>query len=172
MWCWWAVVLLQTAVFGHVIPRCEVQLSWSGRCADYADIAGNVQHEREGLGLKNCCPAWSKARVTPGKQEHWTRWDNVENRKCSWRDESSMETQSLSFTVRATYDVLPTSAKHHDRVINILMAILEDKWTAINSTTTSIQPPWTWCLCLWRGLKQPGAALHHLKVASCAYEGA
>ncbi|XP_078458809.1 uncharacterized protein LOC144723905 [Lampetra planeri] len=102
----------------------------------HADIVGHVQQGRGGLGLTSRA-AWSKATaperrkmvvqevrhqeeaarwakaVSLAKQEQWTRWDSVEKRKISWKDLWAMEARRLSFSIRATYDVLPTPVNLH-----------------------------------------------------------
>ncbi|KAL6484312.1 hypothetical protein MHYP_G00063570 [Metynnis hypsauchen] len=103
----------------------------------HADIVGNVQQGRGGLGLTTSRPAWRSAApparrkmvveevrrqeeaarwakaVALGKQGRWTRWEGVEKRKMSWRDVWAMDVKSLSFTIRATYDVLPSPTNLH-----------------------------------------------------------
>ncbi|KAL6460670.1 hypothetical protein MHYP_G00306360 [Metynnis hypsauchen] len=103
----------------------------------HADIVGNVQQGRGGLGLTTSRPAWRSAApparrkmvveevrrqeeaarwakaVALGKQGRWTRWEGVEKRKMSWRDVWAMDAKSLSFTIRATYDVLPSPTNLH-----------------------------------------------------------
>jgi hypothetical protein len=102
----------------------------------HADIVGHVQQGRGGLGLTSRA-AWSKATaperrkmvvqevrhqeeaarwakaVSLAKQGQWTRWDSVEKRKISWKDLWAMEARRLSFSIRATYDVLPTPVNLH-----------------------------------------------------------
>ncbi|KAL6468443.1 hypothetical protein MHYP_G00241200 [Metynnis hypsauchen] len=103
----------------------------------HADIVGNVQQGRGGLGLTTSRPAWRSAApparrkmvveevrrqeeaarwakaVALGKQGRWTRWEGVEKRKMSWRDVWAMDAKSLSFTIKATYDVLPSPTNLH-----------------------------------------------------------
>lgn len=103
----------------------------------HADIVGHVQQGRGGFGLTATPPTWSKATaperrkmvveevrhqeeaarwakaVSLGKQGQWTRWDSVERRKISWKDMWAMEARQLSFSIRATYDVLPTPVNLH-----------------------------------------------------------
>ena len=103
----------------------------------HADIVGNVQQGRGGFGLTATPPAWSKATaperrkmvveevrhqeeagrwakaVSLAKQGQWTRWDSVERRKISWKDMWAMEARQLSFSIRATYDILPTPVNLH-----------------------------------------------------------
>ena len=51
--------------------------------------------------------------VALGRQGLWTRWESVERKRLSWRDVWAMEARSLSFAIRATYDVLPTPTNLH-----------------------------------------------------------
>ncbi len=46
--------------------------------------------------------------VSQSKQGQWTNWENLEQRKLTWKDLWEMEGSRLSFIIRATYDVLPT----------------------------------------------------------------
>lgn len=64
-----------------------------------------VRHQEEAA-------RWAKA-VSLGKQGQWTRWDSVEKRKISWKDLWAMEAKRLSFSIRATYDLLPTPNNLH-----------------------------------------------------------
>ena len=98
----------------------------------HRDIVGRVQEGRGGLGLGASTPAWSKANpserrklvvqevrreeeagrrakaVAQAKQGQWMAWEGVEKRKISWKELWEMETFRASFTIRATYDVLPS----------------------------------------------------------------
>ncbi|KAK0148173.1 hypothetical protein N1851_012107 [Merluccius polli] len=55
----------------------------------------------------------SARAVSQAKQGRWMRWDGVERRKITWSELWNMESNMLSFTIRATYDVLPTPANLH-----------------------------------------------------------
>ena len=100
----------------------------------HRDIVGRVQEGRSGLGLGASTPAWSKANpserrklvvqevhreeeagrrakaVAQAKQGQWMAWEGVKMRKIYWKDLWEMETLRASFTIRATYDVLPSPA--------------------------------------------------------------
>jgi hypothetical protein len=97
----------------------------------HGDILGHVQQGRYGFGLGTSRPTWHKAipaerrklvvaefrhqqeaercakAVSQAKQGQWTTWENLENRKLTWKDLWEMEGSQISF-IRATYDVLPT----------------------------------------------------------------
>lgn len=94
------------------------------------DIVGHVQQRRGGLVLGMITPPWQKASTTErqamvveevhrqkeaarsskavaqAKQGCWKRWKGVEKRKLTWSELWGMESNRLSFIVRATYDVL------------------------------------------------------------------
>ncbi len=98
----------------------------------HRDIIGIVQQGRGGLGLGESRPSWHRAApaqrrrlvveevrrqeqatrcakaVSQAKQGQWMRWEGVERRKFSWRELMGMEAFHISFTLRATYDVLPS----------------------------------------------------------------
>ncbi len=98
----------------------------------HGDIVGQVQQGRGGFGLGTSRPIWKKATstqrrtlivaevrqqeeavrctkaVSQSKQGQWTNWENLEQRKLTWKDLWEMEGSRLSFIIRATYDVLPT----------------------------------------------------------------
>ncbi|XP_016090515.1 polycystic kidney disease protein 1-like 2 [Sinocyclocheilus grahami] len=98
----------------------------------HRDIVGKVQYGREGLRLGIITPKWQKATakeqrhlvveevrrqeeatrcakaVFQAQQGCWMRWEGIEQCKITWRELWSMETNRLSFIVRATYDVLPS----------------------------------------------------------------
>ena len=100
----------------------------------HSDIVGQVQSGRAGFGLGKRRTPWNKASpaerrklvveeirqqeesdrrskaVSQVKQGQWMNWEGVERRKISWRDLWNMEAASLSFRIRASYDVLPTPA--------------------------------------------------------------
>ncbi|KAE8295057.1 hypothetical protein D5F01_LYC05980 [Larimichthys crocea] len=100
-------------------------------------IVGQVQHGRGGPGLGATTPTWQKATpaerrrlvveevhhqeeadrgaraVSQAKQGCWMGWDGVERRKITWSELWNMESNMLSFTIRATYDVLPSPANLH-----------------------------------------------------------
>ncbi|KAM4567620.1 uncharacterized protein V3H82_011871 [Fundulus diaphanus] len=100
----------------------------------HRDIVGHVQEGWSGLGLGTSKPTWSKANpaqkrklvvqevrreqeaarrtqaVAQAKQGQWMAWEGVEKRKLSWKDLWEMEAFRASFTIRATYDVLPSPA--------------------------------------------------------------
>ncbi len=92
---------------------------------------GQVQQGRGGLRLRATTPTWQKATpaehrrlvveevrhqeeadrcaraVSQAKQGRWMRWEGVERRKITWSELWNTESNMLSFTIRATYDVLP-----------------------------------------------------------------
>ncbi|KAE8284702.1 hypothetical protein D5F01_LYC16135 [Larimichthys crocea] len=93
-----------TLATGHKwIPTRAVEEATAA--LSHADIVGNVQQGRGGLGLTTSCPAWRSATaparrkmvveevrrqeeaarwakaVTLGKQGRWTRWEGVERRR-------------------------------------------------------------------------------------------
>ena len=98
----------------------------------HRDVVGHVQQGRGGFGLGNVTPLWRKASATErrtmvveevrrqeeatrrsqavaqAKQGRWMRWEGVEKRKLTWSELWGMESNRLSFIVRATYDVLPS----------------------------------------------------------------
>lgn len=49
----------------------------------------------------------SAKAVSLAKQGQWMRWEGLEKRKLSWKELWEMETNNISFIIRATYDVLP-----------------------------------------------------------------
>ena len=103
----------------------------------HRDIVGHVQHGRGGLGLEATTPTWQKATpaerrhmvveevrhqeeaarcataVSQAQQGRWMKWEGVERRKITWSDLWSMESNRLSFIIRATYDVLPSPTNLH-----------------------------------------------------------
>ncbi|KAK0148024.1 hypothetical protein N1851_012273 [Merluccius polli] len=89
----------------------------------HRDIVGQVQHGRGGLAerrrlvveeVRHQEEADKSARaVSQAKQGRWMKWDGVERRKITWSELWNMESNMLSFTIRATYDVLPTPANLH-----------------------------------------------------------
>ncbi|KAK0145336.1 hypothetical protein N1851_015756 [Merluccius polli] len=115
----------------------EVAVQEATAALRHADIVGHVQQGRGGFGLTPSRPTWNKATaperrkmvvqevrhqeeaarqakaVSLSKQGQWTRWDSVERRKISWKDLWAMEVRRLSFSIRATYDVLPTPVNLH-----------------------------------------------------------
>lgn len=102
-----------------------------------ADIVGQVQHGRKGLGYGESRQVWQKAppverrkmvvgeirrqeehrrsaiAVSQARQGQWTNWEGVEQRRVTWRDIWNMDGKRLSFLVRAAYDVLPTPKNLH-----------------------------------------------------------
>lgn len=42
------------------------------------------------------------------RQGRWTNWESLERKRLSWHDIWQMEGVRLSFTIRATYDLLPS----------------------------------------------------------------
>ncbi|KAJ8016900.1 hypothetical protein DPEC_G00012150 [Dallia pectoralis] len=100
----------------------------------HRDIIGNVQQGRGGLGLGDSRPSWPRAApdqrrrlvveevrrheqatrclkaISQAKQGQWTRWEGVERRKLSWRELMGMEAFHISFILRATYNVLPSTS--------------------------------------------------------------
>lgn len=99
----------------------------------FRDVVGHVQHGRAGFGLIPKTPLWHKATsvqkrqlvveevrrqeegerhakaVSMAKQGRWTNWEGLEKKKLSWHDIWQMEGARLSFVIRATYDLLPSS---------------------------------------------------------------
>ncbi len=51
--------------------------------------------------------------VSQAKQGRWMRWEGVERRKITWSEMLNTESNMLSFTIRATYDVLPSPTNLH-----------------------------------------------------------
>ncbi len=51
--------------------------------------------------------------VSQAKQGRWMRWEGVERRKITWSELWNTESNILSFTIRATYDVLPSPTNLH-----------------------------------------------------------
>ena len=98
----------------------------------HRDVVGHVQQGRAGFGLGPMTPRWHKAStierrtlvveevrrqeeaarrakaVAQAKQGRWMRWEGVERKKLSWSELWGMESNRLSFIIRATYDVLPS----------------------------------------------------------------
>ena len=96
------------------------------------DIVGQVQHERAGFWLDTNRLTWHRATpaqkrglvvkeiqwpekaeqyakaFSQAKQDQWTRWENLDHRKLSWRDLWEMEGGKLSFIIKAIYNVLPS----------------------------------------------------------------
>ncbi|MDF4259815.1 hypothetical protein P3388_26120, partial [Vibrio parahaemolyticus] len=122
----------------------------------HAEIVGNVQFGRGGLGLCSGKPVWNKAGlkdkrklvveqirrqeeivrgakvVAQAKQGQWLNWESVEKRKLSWRDLWSMEENRIRFLVGATYDVLPTPQ-------NLKLWVNEDPSCPLCSRTASLK---------------------------------
>lgn len=76
--------------------------------------------------------------VSLAKQGQWTRWDSVEKRRISWKDVWAMEARQLSFTIRATYNILPTP-------VNLHQWFGEDSGCALCSTPASLRHILTGC---------------------------
>lgn len=98
----------------------------------HRDVVGHVQQGRAGFGLGSVTPRWQKASITErrtlvveevrrqeeaarctkavaqAKQGRWMRWEGVERNKLNWSELWGMESNRLSFIIRATYDVLPS----------------------------------------------------------------
>ena len=47
------------------------------------------------------------------KQGAWTKWESAKDRTDTWGDLKHLETQKLSFLIKAVYDVLPTPVNLH-----------------------------------------------------------
>ena len=47
--------------------------------------------------------------VTQAKQCAWTKWDDIEPIKLSWKSLIAMEPLAISFLLRSTYDLLPNA---------------------------------------------------------------
>lgn len=52
--------------------------------------------------------------VSLAKQGQWTRWEGLERRELSWRQLWEMEASTISFIIRAIYDVLPSPKNLQD----------------------------------------------------------
>ncbi|KAL6462976.1 hypothetical protein MHYP_G00293980 [Metynnis hypsauchen] len=103
----------------------------------HRDIIGHVQQGRGGFGLGAMPPTWGKASpaerrcmvveeirrqeeaaryaraVSQPQQGRWMRWNGTAKKKISWSELWSMESNRLSFIIKATYDILPTPANLH-----------------------------------------------------------
>ncbi|KAL6462328.1 hypothetical protein MHYP_G00287500 [Metynnis hypsauchen] len=51
--------------------------------------------------------------VSQPQQGRWMRWNGTAKKKISWSELWSMESNRLSFIIKATYDILPTPANLH-----------------------------------------------------------
>ncbi|XP_061886207.1 uncharacterized protein LOC133636324 isoform X3 [Entelurus aequoreus] len=60
--------------------------------------------------LKLC---YTDQAVSQAQQGRWMRWEGVERRTITWSEIWSMESNRLSFIIRATYDVLPSPTNLH-----------------------------------------------------------
>ncbi|KAK7929282.1 hypothetical protein WMY93_005677 [Mugilogobius chulae] len=98
----------------------------------HRDIMGHVQQGRGGFGLGVMTPLWESASsaerrhmvveevrrqeeaarcakaVSQAQQGRWMRWDGIAKKKISWSELWNMESNRLSFVIRATYDILPS----------------------------------------------------------------
>ncbi|KAL7400082.1 hypothetical protein ABVT39_006308 [Epinephelus coioides] len=109
----------------------------------HRDVVGHVQQGRGGFGLGTVTPLWQKAPATKRRtmvveevrrqeeadrrsravaqatQGSWMKWEGVEKRKLTWSELWGMESNRLSFIVRAkkrpilppVYD--PSNAQTH-----------------------------------------------------------
>ncbi|KAG5277490.1 hypothetical protein AALO_G00118230 [Alosa alosa] len=68
-------------------------------------VINKLRHQEEAA---RCATAVSQAQ-----QGRWTKWEGVERRNITWSDLWSMESNRLSFIIRATYDVLPSPTNLH-----------------------------------------------------------
>ena len=128
------------AIVRKVVPNPTKGRKWNPRMAvqeaeaslRHAEIVGNVQLGRGGLGLGSGKPVWNRAdpkikrkrvveqvrrqeeivrsarAVSQAKQGQWLNWEGVEKRKLSWRELWGMEESRIRFLIGATYDVLPS----------------------------------------------------------------
>ncbi len=119
----------------------------------HRDIVGQVQQSRGGLGLGATTPTWQKATpaerrrlvveevrhqeeadrwaraVSQAKQGRWMRWDGVERRKITWSELWNTESNMLSFTIRATYHVLPSPTNLHlERIQPVSSVLPQEPW--------------------------------------------
>ncbi|KAK7898520.1 hypothetical protein WMY93_019373 [Mugilogobius chulae] len=93
---------------------------------------GHVQQGRGVFGLGVMTPLWESASsaerrhmvveevrrqeeaarcakaVSQAQQGRWMRWDGIAKKKVSWSELWNMESNRLSFIIRATYDILPS----------------------------------------------------------------
>ena len=49
--------------------------------------------------------------VTKAKQCAWTKWNDIEPIKLSWKSLIAVEPLAISFLLRSTYDLLPNATK-------------------------------------------------------------
>ncbi|ROL50296.1 hypothetical protein DPX16_19100 [Anabarilius grahami] len=124
----------QDAIIQAAAPRLATERNWTPTEAiqqakstlRHGDIVGQMQKGRGFFGLGTSRPIWYKATftqrrklivaelrqkeekaVSQSKQEKI--WENLEQRKLTWKDLREMEGSRLTFIIRATYDVLPTT---------------------------------------------------------------
>ncbi len=139
----------------------------------HQDIVGQVQQGRGGLGLGVTTPTWQKATpaerrrlvveevrhqeeadrcaraVSQAKQGRWMRWEGVERRKITWSELWNIESNMLSFTIRATYDVLPSPTNLHlwfgeDPACLQCLAPATLKHILVGCKTSLMQGRYTW----------------------------
>ncbi len=139
----------------------------------HRDIVGQVQQGRGGLGLGATTPTWQKATpaerrrlvveevrhqeeadrcaraVSQAKQGRWMRWEGVERRKITWSELWNIESNMLSFTIRATYDVLPSPTNLHlwfgeDPACLQCLAPATLKHILVGCKTSLMQGRYTW----------------------------
>lgn len=103
----------------------------------HQEVVGWVQHGKAGLGLKPPPKRWSKATkkerkelviseivnmednvlqvraVSQQQQGRWTNWEAVTHRALKWADLWKIPQARLSFSIRSTYDTLPTPHNVH-----------------------------------------------------------
>ena len=68
-------------------------------------VVEEVRHQEEAA---RCAKAVSQAQ-----QGRWMKWEGMERRKITWNELWSMESNRLSFIIKATYDVLPSPTNLH-----------------------------------------------------------
>ncbi|KAL6469854.1 hypothetical protein MHYP_G00209730 [Metynnis hypsauchen] len=137
----------------------------------HRDIIGHVQQGRGGFGLGAMPPTWGKASpaerrcmvveeirrqeeaaryaraVSQPQQGRWMRWNGTAKKKISWSELWSMESNRLSFIIKATYDILPTPANLHlgeDPACPLCSAPAGLKHILVGCKTSLSQGRYTW----------------------------
>ena len=126
------------------------------------EIVGTVANGRAGLGL-HPHRWWSKGStinkrkmvseeihhledvtciataIGQRKQGTWTKWESLKDRAITWSDLKHMETQKLSFLIKAVFNVLPTPVNLH-----AWGSTTSDRCRACEKTA-SLKHILTWC---------------------------
>ncbi|KAL7877268.1 hypothetical protein SRHO_G00039130 [Serrasalmus rhombeus] len=83
------------------------------------------------------------------QQGRWMRWNGIAKKKISWSELRNMESNRLSFIIKATYDILPTPANLHlwlgeDPACSLCSAPAGLKHILVGCKTCLSQGRYTW----------------------------